>query len=174
MNFIELATQRTSVRNFQPRSVEKEKLLQVLEAARIAPSAANFQPFQFVVATEPELLKLIHETYPRDWFRTAPAIIVAFGNHDKGWHRGKDGIDFTVVDVAIAVDHLILAATELGLGTCWVCNFDAARCREIFKTPENLEPIVLIPIGYPNSQPDIVKQRKSIDQIVRWNQLGPF
>lgn len=67
-----------------------------------------------------------------------------------------------------------LAATELGLGTCWVCNFDAARCCEIFKTPENLEPIVLIPIGYPNSQPDIVKQRKSIDQIVRWNQLGPF
>ena len=171
MNFIELATQRSSVRNFEPRPVENEKLLQVLEAARIAPSAANFQPWQFNILTEPEVLDLIYPLYPREWLTTAPVIIVALGDHSKGWHRGKDDKDFTEVDVAIAIDHLTLAATELGLGTCWICNFDVEKYCEIFNTPENLEPIALIPIGYPVAKPIKVKQRKAIDQIVNWNQL---
>ncbi len=105
MNFIELATQRSSVRNFAPMPVEKEKLLQVLEAARIAPSAANFQPWHFIVVTEPVLLQLIYPLYPREWLKSAPLIIVALGDHSRGWHRGKDDKDFTQVDLAIAIDH---------------------------------------------------------------------
>ena len=169
MNFIELATKRSSVRNFEPKSVGKEKLLSVIEAARIAPSAANFQPWKFIVVTDPEILKSIQATYHREWLVSAPAIIVALGDHRKGWHRKSDGKDFTDIDVAIAIDHLTLAATELGLGTCWICNFDVQRCCEIFKTPENIEPIAIIPIGYPVVEPESVKKRESIDQLVSWN-----
>jgi nitroreductase len=169
MNFIELATQRSSVRNFKSGPIEKEKILYVLEAARLAPSAANFQPWHFIVVTEPEILKLLLEVYPRDWMATAPAVIVALGDHDKGWRRSRDGKDFTNIDVAISVDHLTLAAAESGLGTCWVCNFDPKKCCVIFNLPENLEPIALIPIGYPAKTSKSPKQREPLNQITHWN-----
>jgi nitroreductase len=171
MNFIELASQRSSIRNFQLREVEKEKLLYVLEAARIAPSAANFQPWQFIVITDPDLLKSVQSVYHREWLTTAPAIIIAIGDHEKGWRRAKDGKDFTDIDVAIAIDHLTLAATEVGLGTCWICNFDPEKCSNICKMPENMEPIALIPIGYPAIITKPIKQRNPLDQIVHWNKF---
>lgn len=171
MKFIELANQRYSVRNFEPKPVEREKLLYVLEAARIAPSAANFQPWQFLVITDPVILRSLHATYPRAWIVSAPAIIVALGNHNKGWHRISDGKDFTDIDVAIAVDHLMLAATEQGLGTCWVCNFDARKCCDIIGAPEYMEVIALIPIGYPVSESRSEKKREPISNLVHWNKL---
>ena len=171
MNFLELATQRSSVRDYQPRAVEREKLLLVLEAARIAPSAANFQPWQFNIITDEEILKLIYPLYPREWLTKAPVIIIAMGDHSIGWHRGKDDKDFTEIDVAISIDHITLAATELGLGTCWICNFGVEKCREVFNIPENLEPIALISIGYPVEKPIKVKQRKDMGQIVSWNRM---
>ncbi len=171
MNFLELAALRSSVRNFQPRVVEKEKLLYVLEAARIAPSAANFQPWHFIVVNDPEIIKSIYQIYHREWFASAPTIIVAIGDHEKGWRRAKDGKDFTDIDVAIAVDHLTLAAAEVGLGTCWVCNFDPEKCYNIFNMPENFEPIALIPIGYPEDTSKAIKQRKPLDQLVTWNRF---
>lgn len=172
MNFVELATQRSSVRNFEPKPVEKEKLLYVLEAARIAPSAANFQPWKFLVVTDPVILKSVQALYQREWLVTALAIIVAMGDHNKGWHRKTDGKDFTDVDVAIAVDHLTLAATEQGLGTCWICNFDAEKCATLFNAPPNIEMIALIPIGYPVIEPKSVKRRVPIDQLVHWDKLS--
>ena len=171
MNFIELATQRSSVRNFESKPVEEKKLLYVLEAARIAPSAANFQSWQFIVVTEPEILKSIQTIYPREWLATAPAIIIALGDHKKGWHRKSDGKDFTDIDVAIAVDHLMLAAAEQGLGTCWICNFETEKCFDLFEMPENMEPIALIPIGYPVNHSKSEKNRVPIDRLVHWNKF---
>jgi len=171
MNFIELATQRCSVRNFASKPVETEKLLYVLEAARIAPSAANFQPWQFIVVTDPEILILVQSLYHREWLVTAPAIIIALGDHNKAWHRKSDGKDFTDIDVAIAVDHLTLAATEQGLGTCWICNFNTEKCRELLNVPDNLEMIALIPIGYPIADIESAKKREPIDQLVHWNKI---
>lgn len=171
MDFIELATYRSSIRNFSPQPVEKEKLIHILEAARIAPSAANFQPWQFIVISEPVLLQLVKELYPREWLMTAPVIIAALGDHNKGWHRGKDNKDFTEIDVAIAIDHLTLAAADSGLGTCWVCNFDAEKFRDLFNLPDDIEPIALIPIGYPGNHAIPVKLRKPIEKIVHWNQF---
>lgn len=171
MNFIELAAYRSSIRNFSTQPVGKGMLLQILEAARMAPSAANFQPWQFIVISEPVLLQLIKEIYPREWFMTAPVVIAALGDHNMGWHRGKDNKDFTEVDVAIAIDHLTLAAADFGLGTCWVCNFDAGKFRELFNLPDNMEPIALIPIGYPATKANPEKQRKPIEKIVHWNQF---
>jgi len=172
MNFIDLATQRYSVRNYEKRPVEKEKLMYVLEAARIAPSAVNFQPWQFIVVTDPDLLNSIQGIYPRNWLHTTPVIVVALGDHKLGWHRKQDGKDYTDIDVAVAVDHMILAATEQNLGTCWICNFDAEKCCKLFDLPENLEPIAMISIGYPDVDIKPDKKRKPIEELVHWNKLA--
>lgn len=171
MKFIELAIKRFSVRNFEQRPVEKEKLLYILEAARIAPSAVNFQPWKFIVVTKPELLELVQTVYHRQWLATAPVIIIALGNHDKGWRRKSDDKDFTEIDVAIAIDHLTLAATELDLGTCWICNFDVEKCCQILNIPDYLEPIALIPVGYPVKLPDLNKNREHLEKLVTWDEF---
>jgi nitroreductase len=171
MNFKELAQKRYSVRSYQSTPVEEEKLIRVIEAALLAPSAVNFQPWKFVIVTEPSLLKSLHECYHRDWFKSAPACIVALGDHDKGWHRPSDGKDFTDIDVAIAVDHLMLAAAEIGLGTCWICHFNAEKCTELFNISSNFEPVALIPIGYPLSGTVPEKKRKTLEQVVLWNRF---
>lgn len=167
MSFLDLAKSRYSVRSYESRAVEKEKLLQVLEAARLAPSAVNFQPWHFIVITEDAQKEKIFETYPREWIKEAPAIIVACGDHGKSWKR-SDGKDHCDVDVSIAVEHMALAAADLGLGTCWVCAFDAKKCHELLNLPENLEPIVLLPIGYPKGERLTEIKRKSLDEIVSW------
>lgn len=171
MNFIELAQNRYSVRKFQDKPVEQEKLLKVLEAGRLAPSAVNFQPWQFIVINEPEMMKAFAPVYHRDWFNDVPACIVILGNHHEAWHRKLDGKDFTDVDAAIAIDHLTLAATDAGLGTCWVCNFDVPACISFFNLPENMEPIALLPIGYPADSTPPAKKRKALEEIVHWNQF---
>lgn len=172
MNFKNLAERRYSVRSYLSTPVEKEKLIQVIETALLAPSAVNFQPWKFIVVTEPSLLAQLQGCYHRDWFKTAPACIVAIGDHDKGWHRPTDGKDFTDIDVTIAIDHLMLAATEIGLGTCWICHFNAEMCAEIFDLPAHFEPIAMIPIGYPSSEEIPEKKRKTIDQLLSWNGFG--
>jgi nitroreductase len=168
MNFLELATARYSVRSYLDQEVEREKLLQVLEAGRIAPSAVNFQPVHFIVVTEKEEKEKLYEVYTRDWIKEAPAIIIVCGDHKVSWKR-KDGKDHSDIDVAIVVDHMTLAAADLGLGTCWVCAFDAARCHELFHLPEHLEATVLLPIGYPKSERPAGIRRKSIEELVSWN-----
>ena len=167
MSFIDLAKKRYSVRNYKNLPVEKEKILQVIEAARIAPSAVNFQPWHFIVVTSEEMKSKIAETYSRDWFRKAPAIIVVCGDHSSSWKR-NDGKDHCDIDVAIAVEHMTLAAADMGLGTCWVCAFDAAKCHQVLDLPENLEVIALLPIGYPADDQVPQKKRKSINEIVSW------
>lgn len=171
MDFKDLAQRRYSVRSYQSTPVDREQLLKVIGAALLAPSAVNFQPWKFVVVTDPELLAQLHGCYHREWFKTAPACIVAIGDHNKGWHRPTDDKDYTDIDVAIAIDHLMLASTEIGLGTCWICHFNAEKCAEIFDLPANFEPIAMIPIGYPNSETVPEKKRKTLDQMVLWNKF---
>ena len=94
---------------------------------------------------------------------------MALGLHDEAWHRSFDGKDHTDVDVSIAVEHLCLGAASLGLGTCWVCNFDPAIVREGLNLPDNVEPIAIIPMGYPDSDGTVPeKKRKPLDEIVKW------
>lgn len=90
---------------------------------------------------------------------------MACTNHDESWHRRADNKDHADIDIAIAVEHLCLAATEQGLGTCWVCNFDAAQCREVLGLSGNLEPAVLIPVGYAEDEP-AEKKRKPLNEIL--------
>jgi nitroreductase len=168
MKFLDLAKRRYSCRKYDKRPVEQEKLNLILEAARIAPSAANCQPWHFIVIQEKDILKKIHSTYHREWFADAPCIIVICGDHSQSWKR-KDGKDHSDIDIAIAVDHMTLQAAELELGTCWICNFDNELCSKLLNLPSNLEPAVLLPIGYPLDSADPARhgtKRKSLEEIV--------
>jgi nitroreductase len=174
MTFIELAKLRYSCRNYDSRSVEKDKLELILEAGRIAPSAVNYQPWHFIVIQEKGNLNKAHAVYHREWFRTAPCVIVICGNHNQSWKRKQDGKDHCDIDIAIAVDHMTLQATELGLATCWICNFDKEKTIETMNLPSYLEPIVILPVGYPLDQPDPSrhdKKRKGIQDIVSYESL---
>jgi len=167
MSFLEFAKKRYSVRKYKEKPVEKEKILQVLEAARNAPSACNFQPWHFIVLTDEKIKSKVAETYPRDWFRKAPVIIVACGDHSLSWKRA-DGKDHCDIDLAIAIDHMTLAAADLGLGTCWVCAFAAESCHKILGLPDNLEAVALLPLGYPDEETIPEKNRKRLEEIVTW------
>ncbi|NMB35639.1 MAG: nitroreductase [Firmicutes bacterium] len=171
MTFLELAKKRFSVRHYQDRAVEEEKLKYVLEAGRIAPSAVNFQPWHFIVARDEKLRKEIAATYREEWLLEAPVIIIVCGDHSKAWRRG-DGKNHCNLDAAIAIDHMTLAAAEQGLGTCWVCNFNAMQCRQILRLPRQIEAIALLPLGYPVESADLerhTKQRKKMEEIVHWD-----
>lgn len=170
MEFLELARRRYSCRNFKPDQIEKQILVKVMEAARIAPSAVNYQPWQFIVINDPDQKAKIIESYPREWIKSAPVLIVAAGNRQLSWKRA-DGKDHLDIDIAIAVDHLILQATALGLGTCWVCNFNRDKLQQALNLPSHMEPVVIIPVGYPMNEPDTERhatKRNSLDEIVKW------
>lgn len=167
MSLIDIAMKRHSVREYKDMLVEKEKILQVLEAGRIAPSAVNYQPWHFIVITDESAKSRVAEAYARDWFKKAPVIIAVCGDHSQSWKR-KDGKDSCDIDAAIAIDHMTLAAVDIGLGTCWVCAFDAQKCHEVLGLPENLEVIALMPMGYPANHTEPEKKRKSMEDVVSW------
>ena len=170
MEFDDVIRHRYSVRSFTNEKVDRSFILEILEAARIAPSAVNYQPWHFIVITDSENLADIQEVYPRSWFREAPVCIVVCSNHDLSWKRKSDGKDFADVDAAIAIDHLVLKATELGLGTCWVCNFDVEMTRKKLQLPDHIEPIALIPLGYTTSEAPL-KSRKPLSELVHWEKF---
>lgn len=172
MAFLDLAKQRYSSRKYQDKPVEKEKINYVLESAQAAPSAKNLQPVQLVVATDKEQLEKAQSCYGLPWIKTAPVIIIVCGDHRQAWRRG-DGKGHADIDAAIAIDHMTLAATDTGLATCWICKFDALKCSELFALPEGLEPIAMLPLGYPDDEPNADRhyKRKPLDELVHWNTI---
>jgi nitroreductase len=166
MEFSKLIAERYSVRAYKPDPVEQEKLERVLEAARLAPTAVNFQPFQLIVIHTEGREDELNRIYRKDWFVQPPLVIAACGLPDRGWIR-RDGKSFLDVDAAIVMDHLILAATNEGLGTCWVGNFDVEAAREVLGLPDDVEPIAFTPLGYPDDQPR-TKKRRPLGDLVRY------
>jgi len=166
MDFFELAERRYSVRSYKSAPVEQEKLDRILETARLAPTAANRQPFQLIVIhtanREAELLRI----YNKKWFVEPPIVISACGIPAKNWVR-KDGKNYNYVDVAIVMDHLIMAATAEGLGTCWIAAFDPAAAKEVLGLPENVEPIAFTPLGYAADSPPR-KKRKPLSELIKY------
>ena len=164
MEFSELLEKRYSVRGYRPDPVEEDKLEQVLEAARLAPTAANRQRFQLIVirteGREDELRRIYHEP----WF-TQPPLVIAACRYPMD--PARETKDYTDVDVGIVVDHLILRATELGLGTCWIGAFDPDAAREILGLPDEVEPVVFTTLGYPDADPR-TKARKPLSDLVRY------
>lgn len=164
MSFLELVKSRYSCRAYKSFDIEKEKLDYILECVRLAPSAVNRQPWKFHIVTDEEDKDKLQRCYHRDWFKTAPMYIIASILHDEEWVRA-DNKHHGDIDIAIAVEHLCLAATEQGLATCWVCNFDATLCKELFAMSQSEEPAVVIPLGYAADELK-EKKRKNIAEIV--------
>jgi nitroreductase len=171
MNFRELSLGRYSVRSYKAMTVEDEKLVKILEAGQIAPSAVNNQPWHFIVIREPDNHKQFSEIYHRDWFNEAPVYIVICGDHNLSWKRSEDGKDHCDIDAAIAIDHMTLQATELGLGTCWICNFHVQKCIDFLNLPAHIEPIAILSLGYPLDQTPPQKKRKALAEIVHWEKF---
>jgi len=167
MEFLDLIQHRYSVRSYKTAPVEDAKLAAVLEAARLAPTAANRQPIQLIVAHVKGREAELQRVYQRRWFIQAPLVICACGISNQGWVRDVDGVNYTTVDVTIAMDHLILAAASLGLGTCWIAAFNPIAARQVFGLPEGVEPVALTPLGYPADQPS-PKVRKPLADLVRY------
>ena len=168
MEYSELIAARYSVRDYKPDPIEEEKLQKVLEAARLAPTAANRQPFQLLVIRTAERQEELRQIYRRDWFVSAPLIICAVGVPSQGWIRSEDKRRYLDVDVAIVMDHLILEATNQGLGTCWIAAFNAQIARSLLGLPDHVEPLIFTPLGYPADLPS-PKERKSLNTLVRYD-----
>ena len=164
MEVFDAIRDRRSVRSFRDQPVEDEKLEQVLNAARLAPSAKNRQDWRFVVARDEEVRrKLMEAAHDQEFVGQAPVVIAACGI----------GTDYTMtcgqpaylVDVSIALDHITLAARALGLGTCWVGRFEQDQVKQILNIPDDAEVVELMPLGYPTEWPD-APPRKPLDEIV--------
>jgi len=164
MNFLDLIQHRFSVRGYDSKPVPDDALNTVLEAARLAPSAANRQPLHLVVVGGGEQRHALNNAYPRDWFRMAPVVIVVCVEPACAWVR-SDGKHYGDVDGAIAMDHMTLCAAEIGLGTCWIAAFDPAKVRMALGLPAGIEPLAMTPLGYPAEQPRD-KNRKALSEII--------
>lgn len=166
MDFSKLIEQRYSVRAYRATPVEEDKLQRVLDAACLAPTAANRQPFQLIVVHTEGKKADLKRIYPAEWFCAAPVVVGICTLPGQAWKR-KDGKCYADVDAAIVMDHLILAATEQGLGTCWIGAFDPGAAREVLGLPTEAEPLAFTPLGYAADQAR-PKQRKPLAALVRW------
>ena len=155
MDFETIITNRYSVRGYEKRPVEDDKLQKVLNAARLAPTGGNRQAFQLVVVHTAGREEEIRRLYNKDWFVDAPIIIIACAASDYK------------LNIGIVMDHLILAATEQGLGTCWIASINAEAAREILGLPDGMEPIICTPLGYA-TDPARPKKRKPLDELIRY------
>jgi nitroreductase len=166
MSFSEIVEKRYSARAYRRDEVEQDKLLKILEAARLAPTAANRQPFQVFVIRTAGRKEELRQVYHREWFSQAPLVLCVCGLTGQAWVRG-DGQSYLAVDAAIVMDHMILAAAELGLGTCWIANFNPAAARELLRLPKGVEPLLFTPLGYAADQP-APKERKPLSDLVHY------
>ncbi|MDA8442954.1 MAG: nitroreductase family protein [Peptococcaceae bacterium] len=167
MDFLQLAKQRYSVRKFQTQKVEESKLMHILEAGRVAPTAANMQPQKLIVVqSDAALAKLATATN----LYGAPLALIVCADHTKAWKRPFDAKQTVDIDASIVTDHMMLQATELGLGSVWICYFKPDVIRQEFNLPECVEPINILAIGYSEGEsasPERhAKLRKPLETIV--------
>ncbi len=167
MDVLEAIRRRTSVRRYLDREVPAEVIDRILEAARLAPSASNRQPWYFIVVTDKEKKKKIAESGRWAGFVVdAPAVIVGCGDRSASpkWYP---------VDVSIAMEHMALEATELGLGTCWIGSFDEDVVRGLLNIPNRYGVVALLSVGYPSeASAASVHYRKKIEEISGFNDYG--
>jgi nitroreductase len=167
MNVIEAIKTRKSVRAYLDRPVEDNKLSIILEAARLAPSAANLQEWRFVIVRENEIRKKLAEAAgSQDFIAQAPVVLVACAETDE--RLMSCGQLCYSIDVAIALDHITLAAVELGLGTCWIGDFDEKKIKSILGIPEKIRVVELMPLGYPGDPSPREKKRLPLSTIVKY------
>ncbi len=173
MDFLELVKKRYSCRSFSNKEVEREKIMKILEAAKLAPTARNIQPQKILVLTEKEQLEKLSACTQYGW--NAPTIMILFYDQSVSYKRDKyDNKEFGDIDISIVTTHMMLEAQYLGLGTTWIGSFDPEKLVETYKIPKNLVPVAILPIGYPSKESEPSKlhfQRKEISDFVYWNKI---
>lgn len=168
MEFMEVIRQRRSIRKFKPDPVPQAEIDYVLEAARLAPSWANTQCWKFIVVTDPKVKEEVASA-GNNWIAQAPVLIVACADPSKPGTKGDQ--QYYMLDIGIAMEHLILAATDRNLGTCWIGAFDEAKVKKALGVPDNIRVVATTPLGYPDQQPD-PRPRKSLSEIVSYNRYS--
>ncbi len=167
MELRDVIERRYSVRKFSRRDIPEDVLTRVLEAFVLAPTAANRQAMGLVVVHTQGREDDLRRIYSAEWFASQPPIVLAACGTEGAWTRRTDGKSYQDVDVAIAMDHVILAATDEGLGTCWIAAFDPQAAREVLALPDGVVPIAFTPLGYPVDDAG-PKRRKTLEDLIHW------
>jgi len=166
VDVFEAISSRYSVRGYKPDSVSDELLGKVLGAARQAPTAANRQPFRVIVVHTKGREEELARVYGRPWLLQAPLVLAVVAVPGEAWRRSDDK-PYDEVDATIAMDHMVLAATALGLGTCWIAAFDPDPAREVLGLPDDVELVAITPLGYPDKT-RAATDRKPLEDLVRY------
>ena len=171
MHHSDLIRTRESIRNYDPdRQVPKEILEKILDAGRLAPSACNNQPWKFLVISSSAVLEKVRASYNKVWFKEAPHILVILGLRDQAWNRSYDGYNSIETDLAIAMTHIILAAENERVGTCWIEAYNPLILKEALNIKDNQVVYGITPLGYPKPgfRKAMNKQRKPLGDIVEF------
>ena len=169
MSVLKIIKERRSVRRYKPDPIPEEVFLRVLDAARFSPSGKNLQPWKFILVRDNKVKKSLAEaSFDQSFIAGAPIVVVACGFPDECYSRMGNYMKSWPVDVAIAVEHLILQAQEEGLGTCWIGAFEEKEVKSILQIPDNVKVLALTPLGYPDENPNS-RGRKSLDEIVAYD-----
>ncbi|GAB4316196.1 MAG: nitroreductase family protein [Promethearchaeota archaeon] len=170
MEFVEVVRRRRSVRKFEPKPVPDDAIERILEAARLAPSWANMQGVRYVVVREPDRVAALADAIGQKWTKGAPTFVVACcAPKDSG--KNKNGLEYFPVDVAIGMEHVMLAATNEGLGSCWIGWFDEEGVRKALDVPEKVRVVAITPLGYPAKEPGSQK-RLPLEKIAFREKFG--
>jgi nitroreductase len=174
MDVFEAVQKRHSIRAYDSTPISNEKLKKILEAARLAPSAGNIQPWHFIIVTDAEKRRRLAKARYAKFLKMAPTVIVGCGDQ-------KASPNWYVIDVAIAMQNMVLTATSEGLGTCWIGSFSEDQIREMLKIPENFRVVAILAVGYPRKKLDImgkilhfIRRRKRLKKIVSFEEYGSF
>jgi len=168
MELLELVRRRRSIRRFRPEAVPREALQEILESARLAPSWGNNQCWRFIVVDDPEVRLRLAEQGSR-WIRDTPVLVVACADPTMSMIKGDQL--FYLADIAVAMEHMVLAATERGLGSCWFGSFDEAGVREVLQVPAFIRVPLMLALGFAAEEP-LAKPRRHLDEIVCFNRYG--
>lgn len=178
--FFDLVEQRRSIRRFLDKPVEREDIMKCIESARLAPSAENAQPWRFLIVDDPDLkARFAREVFSGIYSVTkfaakAPVLILVLARLQVLTHRiGKQiqNIQFHLLDIGIAGEHLVLQAQDMGLGTCWLGWFNVRRARKFFRIPQKYKIVAMLALGYYDSPPSRQRRRKSFEEIAWFNKI---
>ena len=174
MKFDHILEKRTSVRSYDSRTIDKKDIIAICEAARLAPSACNSQTWRFIAVTDRQSIrKICHEAMrrfiPNRWIEQVPLLIIGCSQLDIIANRigsRVTGIEYYQIDLGIAMEHMVLKATELGLGTCWIGWFNEEKLKKILNIPKKIKVSAMLAIGYPKEEPSKKRSRKPINKIL--------
>lgn len=166
---MDLVKKRRSIRKYKPDPISDQELKEILEAARLAPSSKNRQCWQYIIVTDQSIKEKIVAT-GMEWISEAPVIVVACADPALSAH--KPGMDYFMLDIGISLEHLILAAANLGIGTCWIGTFDEKTVKEALGIPDEIRVVAYTPLGYPREKKGQVFARKPLRDICCYERYG--